>query len=165
MNERQILVEPRTNCKRRFVYGKPFYSCYQIAYQKSKNIQASEDREIRCIFPDNPRRSIFYDILLKRNQSPGGCTTYISGTGTCHREGYLFSRYWYKERYHFSQFWYKKRYLFSRFLYEIYKVGYTISKNCIRNGYVFEVSMARPRPKSGQVHPPGPKLVNFTNFY
>ena len=25
----------------------------------------------------------------------------------------------------------------------------------IRNGYVFEASMARPRPKSGQVHPPG----------
>ena len=25
----------------------------------------------------------------------------------------------------------------------------------IRNGYVFEISMARPRPKSGQVPPPG----------
>ena len=86
--------------------------------------------------------------------------------GTCHRGGYLFSRYWYKERYHFSQFLYKERYLFSRFLCEIHKVGYTFSKNWrkvgyafqkigIRNGYVFEVSMARPRPKSGQVHPLG----------
>ena len=36
-----------------------------------------------------------------------------------------------------------------------YKVGYTFSKNWYKVGYVFETSMARPRPKSGQVHPPG----------
>ena len=67
----------------------------------------------------------------------GGCTTYISGTGTCHREGYLSSRYWYKERYQFSQFWYKERYLFSRFLYEIHKVRYNFSKNWYKVGYTF----------------------------
>ena len=70
--------------------------------------------------------------------APGGCTTYISGTGTCHREGYLFSRYWYKERDQFSQLWYKERYLFSRFLYEIYKVGYTLPKIGIRSGIFFK---------------------------
>ena len=48
----------------------------------------------------------------------------------------------YKEGYTFSKNW--------------YKVGYTFSENIgIRNGYVFETLMARPRPKSGQVHPPG----------
>ena len=69
--------------------------------------------------------------------TPEGCTTYISGTGTCHREGYLFSRYWYKERYQFSQFGYKERYLFSRFLDEIYKVGYTFSKNWYKEWVCF----------------------------
>ena len=33
--------------------------------------------------------------------------------------------------------------------------GILFQKIGIRNGYVFEASMARPRPKSGQVHPPG----------
>ena len=48
----------------------------------------------------------------------------------------------YKEGHTFSKNW--------------YKVGYTFSKKIgIRNGYVFETLMARPRPKSGQVHPPG----------
>ena len=65
---------------------------------------------------------------------------------------------WYKERYQFSQFWYKELYLFSRFLDEIYKVGYTFTKNWYKVGYVFAASMARPRPKSGQVHPPRLKL-------
>ena len=117
------------------------------------------------------------DIVAKEGAAhmgpyPGGCTAHISGTGTCHPEGYLFSRYWYKERYQLSQLWYKEQYLFSRFLDEIYKVGYTFSKNWykvgytfqkigIRNGYVFDSSMAGPRPKSGQVHPPGPILENM----
>ena len=35
-----------------------------------------------------------------------------------------------------------------------YKVGYPSSeKNGIRNGYLFEASMARPRPKFAQVYP------------
>ena len=34
--------------------------------------------------------------------------------------------------------------------------GILFPKIGIRNGYVFEASMARPQPKSGQVHPPGP---------
>ena len=45
--------------------------------------------------------------------------------------GYAFSKNWYKERILLFQ-----------------KIG-------IRNGYVFEASMVRLRPKSGQVHPPG----------
>ena len=32
--------------------------------------------------------------------------------------------------------------------------GIHLEKIGIRNGYVFEASMARPRPKSGQVPPP-----------
>ena len=35
-----------------------------------------------------------------------------------------------------------------------FKVGYTFQEIGIRNGYVFEASMARPRPTSGQVQPP-----------
>ena len=31
----------------------------------SKKIQASEDHEIKCILPGNPRRSIFNDTVLK----------------------------------------------------------------------------------------------------
>ena len=34
------------------------------------------------------------------------------------------------------------------------KSGIQFGKIGIRNGYVFETSMARPRPKSGQVPPP-----------
>ena len=34
------------------------------------------------------------------------------------------------------------------------KSGIYFGKIGIRNGYVFEGSMARPRPKSGQVPPP-----------
>ena len=101
--------------------------------------------------------------FLHYRQHAGGCTTYNSGTGTCHQEGYLFSRYWYQ----FSQFWFKERYLFSRFFYEIcrrsdilfrkigIRSGVLFQKIGIRNGCVFEASMARPRPKSGQVHPRG----------
>ena len=33
--------------------------------------------------------------------------------------------------------------------------GILFQKAGIRNGYVFAASMARPRPKSDQVHPPG----------
>ena len=33
--------------------------------------------------------------------------------------------------------------------------GILFQKSGIRNGYVVEASMARPRPKFGQVHPPG----------
>ena len=47
-----------------------------------------------------------------------------------------------KEGYAFSKNW--------------YKVGYTFCKKIgLRNGYVFETLMACPRPKSGHVHPPG----------
>ena len=45
----------------------------------------------------------------------GGGTIHILGTGTCNREGYRFSRFWYKEWYQFSRFWYKERYQFSQF--------------------------------------------------
>ena len=34
------------------------------------------------------------------------------------------------------------------------KLGIHFEKIGIRNGYLFEASMARPRPKSGQVSPP-----------
>ena len=36
------------------------------------------------------------------------------------------------------------------------KSGIHFGKIGIRNGYVFETSMARPRPKAGQVPPPPP---------
>ena len=52
----------------------------------------------------------------------------------------------------FSANWYKVGYLFSE---KWYKVGYIFLNIGVRNGYVFEASMARPRPKSGQVPPPG----------
>ena len=35
-----------------------------------------------------------------------------------------------------------------------YNVGYASSEHWYKVGYVFETSMARPRPKSGQVPPP-----------
>ena len=86
----------------------------------------------QCCYPNVPVRVPFskstafkfcgqkmYRFRLNRRPIPGGCTTYIMGTGTCHREGYRFSRYWYKERYQFSQFWYEERYRFSRFWYEV----------------------------------------------
>ena len=39
------------------------------------------------------------------------------------------------------------------------KLGIHFGKIGIRNGYVFETSMARPRPKSGQVAlPPGLRI-------
>ena len=40
------------------------------------------------------------------------------------------------------------------FRYSGIKSGIHFGKIGIRNGYVFETSMARPRPKSGQVPPP-----------
>ena len=46
------------------------------------------------------------------------------------------------------------------------KSGIHFGKIGIRNGYVFETSMARPRPKSGQVPPPGVHLGRSkTLFY
>ena len=39
------------------------------------------------------------------------------------------------------------------------KSGIYFFKIGIRNGYVFETSMARPRPKSGQVPPFGPRDI------
>ena len=39
------------------------------------------------------------------------------------------------------------------------RLGLRFPKIGIRNGYVFEASMARPQPKSGQVHPPGFRRV------
>ena len=39
------------------------------------------------------------------------------------------------------------------------KSGIHFGKIGSRNGYVFETSMARPRPKSGQVPPPGLLLL------
>ena len=38
-------------------------------------------------------------------------------------------------------------------------VGYTFSKNWYKERVFFEASMAGPRPKSGQVHPPGNNYV------
>ena len=64
--------------------------------------------------------------------------TNILGSGTCHRDGYLFSRDWYKERYQFSQFWYKERYRFSRFFYEIKCRIYYFEKIGIRSGILFQ---------------------------
>ena len=43
------------------------------------------------------------------------------------------------------------------------KSGIHLGKIGIRNGYVFETSMARPRPKSGQVPPPPPGMLNRQN--
>ena len=56
----------------------------------------------------------------------------------------------YKVGYTFSKNWYKGI-LYQR----VFLIGYTFQKIGIRKGYVFEASMAGPRPKSGQVHPPG----------
>ena len=39
--------------------------------------------------------------------------------------------------------------------------GILFQKIGISNGYVFEASMARPRPKSGQVQPPGDKMPSW----
>ena len=50
----------------------------------------------------------------------------------------------YKVGYTFSNSWYKVRYTFFK------RIGIGI-----KNGYVFETSMAHPGPNSGQVHPPG----------
>ena len=76
--------------------------------------------------------------MFRRKQVPQGCTTNILGSGTCHRDGYLFSRDWYKERYQFSQFWYKERYRFSRFFYEIKCRIYYFEKIGIRSGILFQ---------------------------
>ena len=54
-------------------------------------------------------------MTAKGPKIPGGASIHILGTGTSHREGYRFSRFWYKERYRFSRFWYKERYRFSQF--------------------------------------------------
>ena len=45
----------------------------------------------------------FQDFGVRNGPGVGG-TIHILGTGTCHREGYRFSRFWCKERYRFSQF-------------------------------------------------------------
>ena len=95
---------------------------------------------------------------------PGGCTRYISGTGTCHREGYYFPDIGIKNGINFQNFgiWngtcfqniYMK-YISSDILFRKIGIrsGILFQKIGIRNGYVFEASMARPRPKSVQVHP------------
>ena len=62
-----------------------------------------------------PIRYASYRFLSFQMKTPGGGTIHILGTGTCHREGYRFSRFWYKGRYRFSRIWYKERYHFSRF--------------------------------------------------
>ena len=41
--------------------------------------------------------------------------------------------------------------------------GILFQKIGIRNGYVFKASMARPLPKSGQVHPPGAMNASALN--
>ena len=53
------------------------------------------------------------------------------------------SKTWYEVWYGISENW--------------HKVGYTLSKIGLMNGYDFEASMARPRSKCGQVHPRAPK--------
>ena len=55
---------------------------------------------------------------------------------------------WHSVEYAFSENWYKVGYIFLK---NWYKVVYTLGKIGIRNGKVFETSMARPRAKSGQV--------------
>ena len=95
-----------------------------------------------------------------------GVTIHILGTGTCHREGYQFQRFWCRNGTDFydlglrnsidafSENWYKVG--SSIYFRKIgIKSGIHFGKSGIRNGYGFEASMARPRPKPGQV-PPSP---------
>ena len=68
---------------------------------------------------------------------PGEDTIHILGTGTCHREGYRFSRFWYKQRYRFSRFLYKERYQF----FSIFTIGIGSGMHfqkigiCLKNWY------------------------------
>ena len=96
-----------------------------------------------------------------------GCYKYILGMGTCHQEGYRFSRYWYHERY-------KERYRLSRFSIRnissgmhIRKVGMRsgtyyrkigmssgtiFQKIGVRSGHVFETAVGGPWSQYGRVH-------------
>ena len=96
----------------------------------------------------------------------GGVHYIYFGKGACHRERYLFSRYWYKSGIHFQNFGIRNGTHFQDFYMKYIRSGILLRKIGIRSGilfqnigirnrYVFEASMARPRPKSGQVHPPG----------
>ena len=71
-------------------------------------------------FPCHRVENLHRGKVKVNRTTPEGFTTYILGTGTCHWEGYRFSRYWYKERYEFSQFRYKERYRISRFWRGVY---------------------------------------------
>ena len=46
-----------------------------------------------------------------------------------------------------------------------FKVGYTFSRNWYKERVCFEASMARPRPKSGEVHPSGDRLSKSADYY
>ena len=76
--------------------------------------------------------------LLKRMRDArgGGGTIHILGTGTCHREGYRFSRFWYKERYRFHDFGMRNGINFRNFN-NLYRVVYAFSENWYKVGYTF----------------------------
>ena len=83
-------------------------------------------------------------IIKHEGYFPGGCTAHILDTGTCHWEGYLFSRYWYKERYQFSQFGVRNGTDLQDFAMK-YEVGYTFSKNLHKFGYTFSNNWYKER--------------------
>ena len=66
----------------------------------------------------------------------GGGTIHILGMGTCHREGYRFSQFWYSNGINFRNFhnWYSVGYAFSK---NWYKVGYTLRKNWYKERVCF----------------------------
>ena len=73
---------------------------------------------------------------MTTNPIPGGYTTYILGTGTCHREGYRSPDIGIRNRIDFHNFSIKNGINFQDFGMK-YKVGYTISKNWIKVRYTF----------------------------
>ena len=76
----------------------------------------------------------------------GGCTTYISGTGTCHRKGIYFPDIGIKNDINLHNFGIRNGiYLFARFLYEIHKVRYNFSKNWYRVRYTFSKKWHKER--------------------
>ena len=53
-------------------------------------------------FSESGEMLSFDVVCWKTWRTSLGCTTYIWDTGTCHREGYLFSRYWYENGINFT---------------------------------------------------------------
>ena len=112
----------------------------------------------------------FYATSIEQSQSPGGALHIFWVRGLSIGKGIDFPDIGIKNGINFHNFGTRNGTDFQGFGMK-YKVGYTFSKNWykvgytffqklrIRNGYVFETSMARTRPKSGQVHPtPPPRL-------